>query len=167
LTLTILFSSQIALAAPNLNNVEQTEPTVVIEQVQTDPAPVEPTKVEPVVEPVVVAQTAPKVPQPTVTASSSCASEIKKYDWNQTVAYEVMMAESSNNHSIVNDNPSTGDYSVGCFQINLYGNLRNTRPSESWLKVPENNVAHAYKMYQSSGWSPWGYTTCRYKVSCY
>lgn len=64
LALVIITSSSLAEAAPNLNNVEQTEPTVVIEQVQTDPAPVEPTKVEPVVEPKPVVTPAVKVPQP-------------------------------------------------------------------------------------------------------
>ncbi len=63
----IITSSSLAEAAPNLNNVEQTEPTVVIEQVQTDPAPVEPTKVEPVV---VVPHTPPQPkPKPVVTGS--------------------------------------------------------------------------------------------------
>jgi hypothetical protein len=106
-------------------------------------------------------------PKPKPQVTSSCASELKKYSWNHTVAYNVMMAESGGNHLAVNDNPRTGDYSVGCFQINLYGNLRNTRPSESWLKVPANNVAYAYELYRASGWNPWGFTTCRYKVSCY
>lgn len=60
----ILTSSALAEAAPNLNNVEQTEPTVVIEQVPTDLVPVEPTKVEPVVEPEPVVTPAVTVPQP-------------------------------------------------------------------------------------------------------
>ena len=99
--------------------------------------------------------------------SGSCEAEIAKYNWNQSVARAVMLAESGGNPGIVNNNPRTGDYSVGCFQINLYGNLRNTRPSEAWLKNAANNVSYAYKLYQSSGWTPWGATTCRYKVSCY
>ena len=76
-------------------------------------------------------------------------------------ALRVMACESGGNHLIVNDNPRTRDYSVGLFQINLYGSLRSTRPPESWLKVPENNIAYAHQMYKSSGWGPW---TCARKV---
>jgi hypothetical protein len=62
-----------------------------------------------------------------------------------------MMKESGNNPKTLNDNPATGDYSVGCFQINLLGNLRYTRPSEESLYDPQVNVAYAYKMYVSQG----------------
>ena len=72
-----------------------------------------------------------------------------------------MMIESGNNPLTINDNPSTGDYSVGCFQINLIGSMRYTRPSEEWLKIASNNVSYAYRMYieqgstfcKSSGWA--------------
>lgn len=102
-----------------------------------------------------------------VTAGSGdCASEIKKYNWNQNVAYNVMMQESGNNPGVVNNNPATGDYSVGCFQINLYGANARTRPSEAWLKNAANNVSYAYGMWQGQGWGPWGFTTCK-KVACY
>lgn len=160
--LAILILPPLVEAAPveNLNNEVQT----VTPLGNTTDQQVE----EPVSEPTERQEEEVLTPPPApVTAPSSCASEIKKYDWNQTVAYEVMMVESGNNHSIVNDNPSTGDYSVGCFQINLYGNLKNTRPSEAWLKVPANNVEYAYQMWSSQGWTPWGHTTCRYKVKCY
>lgn len=113
------------------------------------------------------ATTQPKKVQPKKQVTSTCESELKKYNWNQRIAYEVMMVESSGNHLALNNNPNTGDYSVGCFQVNLYGSLRNTRPSESWLKVPANNVAYAYQLYKANGWSPWGFTTCKYKVKCY
>ena len=80
---------------------------------------------------------------------------LSQYDWDVNTAYAVMMAESEGVPSAVNDNPHTKDYSVGLFQINLYGSLAYDRPSEEWLKIPENNVAHAYKMWKSSGWQPW------------
>lgn len=114
----------------------------------------------------------------------TCADYITKYDWNKTVAHNVMIVESGNKANNLNDTPSTGDYSVGCFQINLKGenNLRakyrdavdlgytgsmSVSELKEWLWNPGNNVAVAYKMYKSSGWQPWSATTCRYKVQCY
>ena len=115
-------------------------------------------------------------------AGGNCAAEILKYDWNQEVAYNVMMVESSNKPTNLNDNPKTGDYSVGCFQINLYGsNLQakyGTAKSlgytggvdrdslQEWLWNAENNVKVAYTMWRGSGWGPWNFTTCK-KVACY
>ena len=73
-------------------------------------------------------------------------------------ALKVMHCESSGVASRVNNNPSTGDYSVGLFQINILGSLALTRPSEAWLKVPANNIAYAAAMQQRQGWAPW---SCR------
>lgn len=144
----------------NIDNLE--EPTV---QVAESTAESEPKKPQEPTEPAKKAEAVK--PEPKVEEPSTCASELQKYDWNQTVAYNVMLEESGGDHMVVNDNPDTGDYSIGCFQINLYGDNALTRPSETWLKVPANNVAYAYKLYQASGWNPWGATTCRYKVDCY
>lgn len=83
--------------------------------------------------------------------AGSCSSELSKYDWNLSDAYKIMMQESGNNPLQINDNPRTGDYSVGCFQINLIGNMRHTRPPESWLLNPTNNVKYAYEMYSAQG----------------
>lgn len=105
--------------------------------------------------------------KPVSVGSGSCHAEIIKYDWNHNVATAVMMAESGGNPSALNNNPKTGDYSVGCFQINLYGANARTRPSEATLKNAEANVAFAYKIYVSNGRSfkgQWG--VCRY-ISCY
>lgn len=117
-------------------------------------------------------------------AKSTCAAEINKYlSWNQTIAYNVMMAESSNNAENVNDNPATGDLSFGCFQINLLGDANliakfgtskahgytgamDVAQLSEWLHNPINNVAVAEDMYRSSGWEPWKYT-CLTKVQCY
>lgn len=111
-----------------------------------------------------------------------CADFLKQYDWNQSVAYNVMMVESKNNARNLNDNPATGDYSVGCFQVNLLGgNLQSkyniakrlgySGPLErdalrDWLWNPANNVAVAWELYKGSGWQPWSFTTCK-KVACY
>lgn len=109
-----------------------------------------------------------QVSKPAVSTSGSggdCASELSKYDWNVDHAHRVMMKESSNVPHNLNDNPATGDYSVGCFQINLYGANARTRPSEAWLKNPANNVQYAYQLYVSQGRTfcttgGW-YNTCR------
>ncbi len=100
------------------------------------------------------------------TGSGDCASEIARYNWPQGAAHRVMMQESGNNPGILNDNPATGDYSVGCFQINLYGRNALNRPSEATLKIASENVAYAYKLWSgtSSFWGNWP-NTCR-KVGC-
>lgn len=83
--------------------------------------------------------------------SSLCEKEVRKYSWPKDIAYAVMWSESGGDHTRLNDNPATRDYSVGCFQINLFGSLKYSRPSESWLKVPSNNVSYAYSLYNSQG----------------
>lgn len=71
-------------------------------------------------------------------------------------AIKVMIQESSRNPSIHNYNPSTGDDSYGCFQINLAGNNKYSRPSPAELVIADNNVAYAYKLWQSTGWCSTG-----------
>jgi len=66
-----------------------------------------------------------------------------------------MMAESSGRHDVVNYNPSTGDHSIGCFQVNILGNLAKERPSEEELKNPQVNVAYAHHLYEKHGFYPW------------
>lgn len=100
--------------------------------------------------------------------SGSCEAEIAKYNWGQSTAVAVARAESGLNPGALNNNPSTGDYSVGCFQINLYGGNARTRPSEAALKNAAVNVEFAYKIYAGNGHSfigQWG--VCSYKVNCY
>ena len=80
-----------------------------------------------------------------------CATELAKYDWPRADAYKIMFKESSNNPQILNNNPATGDYSVGCFQVNLRGALAAGRPSEQELKDPVINVRWAYRHYVSEG----------------
>lgn len=106
--------------------------------------------------------------EPTPVASGSCADEIAKYNWSHNVALAVARAESGLDTSAVNNNPATGDYSVGCFQVNIYGRNALSRPSEPQLKDAATNVAWAHKIYTGNGNSfigQWG--VCRSKVSCY
>lgn len=81
---------------------------------------------------------------------------LEKYDWDIEVAKRIMKAESSCIPTAKNDNPNTGDYSIGLMQINLYGNMKNERPSEEDLLDPEKNIAYAYELYKSNrSWNHW------------
>ena len=161
---------QIALSVPVSAQQSSTETVPTTDNKQADaPAPIEqaPKAVE----------TAQPAPAPT------CASELSKYSsWDQNVAYKVMMQESSNNAATLNDNPMTGDYSVGCFQINLIGANLNDRyrvavtlgytdglgleQMVAWLHNPVNNVAMANALYNRAGnWGDWKLTCA--KVGCY
>lgn len=96
--------------------------------------------------------------------AGDCTSQLSKYDWNQSDAYKIMIQESSNRPWIVNDNPKTGDYSVGCMMVNIKDDLALGRPTEAELKNPEVNVRWAYNHFiregrtfcKSSGW----YNSC-------
>lgn len=137
-----------------------------------------PVAVKPAPKPTVAAKAAPKpapkqvakaAPQaaPAGVPSGSCAAEISKYNWNQSVATSVARAESGLNPGAVNFNHATRDHSIGCFQINIYGANARTRPSKAALMNASTNVAFAYKIYTSNGNSfrgQWG--VCR-KISCY
>ena len=92
------------------------------------------------------------VPKPkSVLKASTCLSEIKKYSWDKATAYAVSKAESRANPKAVNLNHRTRDHSIGCFQINIYGKLAETRPSKKWLLKTENNVRYAYQLYKARG----------------
>lgn len=71
------------------------------------------------------------------------------------LAVAIAMAESSGNPESVNNTPSTGDYSVGLWQINYYSSLRAERtrmfgPPEG-LTNPAKNAAAAYTLYRNRG----------------
>ena len=109
---------------------------------------------------------APTAVLPEVTPCDVYKQIIRSYDWNDDIAIKIMMAESGCNSNALNDNPATGDYSVGLFQINLYGANAKHRPSEAALKDPETNIEFAYNLWKSSGFqSQWG--VCRKMVRCY
>ena len=82
-------------------------------------------------------------------------AEISRYSWDSSIAYKIMLCESSGNPNSHNFNHTTKDNSVGLFQINLYGALAKERPSADWLKIPANNISYAFKLYQSGGWNHW------------
>lgn len=71
-------------------------------------------------------------------------------------AKRVMLCESGGNPAARNTTPP--DYSIGLFQINLYGANAQYRPSEAYLLDGANNIAYAAQLRRASGWGPWG--TC-------
>ena len=108
---------------------------------------------------------APTAVLPEVTPCDYYKQIIRSYDWNDELAISIMLAESECNAEAVNDNPKTLDYSVGLFQVNLYGANAKHRPSEEQLKDPEVNVEFAYNLWKEYGFkSQWG--VCRSKVKC-
>lgn len=78
-------------------------------------------------------------------------------------------AESSGNPQNLNNTPSTGDYSVGLWQINYYGNLYNSRTAEfgspgSLSADPNAQARAAIALYNQSGLGNWTtYTSGAYK----
>ena len=107
----------------------------------------------------------PVVEEPIKTPCEQYKDIIRSYDWNDDVAIKIMMAESSCNTEVVNNNPATKDYSIGLFQINIYGGNAKHRPSEKELKDPHTNIEFAYNLYKDYGFqSQWG--VCRKKVNC-
>lgn len=86
--------------------------------------------------------------------------KVKHYDWDDDLALGIMNCESTASSTIVNDNPNTGDHSIGLFQINIYGANAKERPTEEELKNPDTNIAFAYKLYKDGGFK-------RHWTNCY
>lgn len=68
--------------------------------------------------------------------------------------------ESGFNAGILNDTPATGDYSVGLFQVNYYGNLAQSRtaefgPPSSLAADPLAQAEAAKTLFNQAGYSPW------------
>lgn len=79
---------------------------------------------------------------------------LQKYfgtEWNN--AKRVAICESHLNPLAIHD--SKGSYSIGIFQINIYGKLASSRPSKEWLLDAENNIKYAADMFHAQGWRPW------------
>ena len=75
--------------------------------------------------------------------------------WNTEKVVDIAFCESSFRPQVVNDNPTTGDYSIGLMQINIMGSLAKNRPSEEELKDPKKNIEFAYTLWQQQGYSAW------------
>lgn len=80
---------------------------------------------------------------------------------NLTTAVAVAYPESGLNPQSLNNNPSTGDYSAGLWQINYFGDLYNERSQkygtpEQLLADPARQAAAAFDVSgQGSNFSPW------------
>jgi hypothetical protein len=88
---------------------------------------------------------------------------------NLKVAWSVVMKESRGHPTSRNNNPATGDNSYGLFQINMIGDLGETRRSKfdiatnAELFDPVKNAQAAYFMTSKGvNWSSWGYGSGAY-----
>lgn len=81
---------------------------------------------------------------------------------NANIGAAIGTAESSRDLTVINDTPSTGDYSVGVWQINYYGSLYASRARD--FGTPKQLVtggiggqAHAARSVfdGAGGWTPW------------
>lgn len=92
-------------------------------------------------------------PKPTAVASGDCyASELSKYDWDVGTMQRIMRAESGCNPTNHNhaDNHRVCLGSYGLLQIGCVHGY-----SIAHLSNPANNIAAAYKIYQSQGYTAW------------
>lgn len=70
----------------------------------------------------------------------------------------ISKAESGWDPSVVNDNASTGDYSVGLWQINMLAH-KTRFGTEAELKIPERNAAAMASLLKSQGLGAWSVYT--------
>ena len=144
LIIVALVVSIIVMLTSSVASEDSTEPglgQIYVRQINTIPEPLKPLRSE------VRGQL--KAPQDVL------VDILKQYNWNVDTAYRIMMCESGGNPLAHNHNHSTRDDSWGLFQINLFGSLKDSRPSSEWLVIPANNIDYAYNMYKRSGWTPW------------
>lgn len=79
------------------------------------------------------------------------------------------LAESGGNQTVINNNPNTGDYSVGWFQVNYFGSLMSGRSQQygSPASLANNPLGQGMAAFSISGggrnFTPWTtYTSGRY-----
>jgi hypothetical protein len=92
-------------------------------------------------------------------------------DYTATILAAIGTAESGIDLTVINDTPSTGDYSVGVWQINYYNGLYDSRTAA--FGTPEQLINSglpgqakaALSIVNSSGFSPWStYNSGAYKA---
>lgn len=127
----------------------------------------------------VIVQEAREIPSEAISDRDKIDQLIKKEFPAEEVAHarKVVWCESRYNAQAHNQNPATGDDSVGLGQINLLGSLFEGRliraqylgyqgePTRAalteWLKVPEHNIKYLASMSKTNGWDAW---SCDQKV---
>ena len=84
---------------------------------------------------------------------------VSKYDWPVDTVLRIMKSESGCNPNAVS---STNDR--GLMQINW---VHSDKVGGDLTKLfdPQINLAVAYQIYSTSGWTPW--SVCRYNIKCY
>lgn len=105
-----------------------------------------------------------------VAGSGSCEDAIRRIfpAEQHNNAMRIMFQESSGVPGKHNWNPKTGDDSWGCFQINLAGGNKKSRPPASELVKADVNVAFAYNLWKSTGWrSSGGWKNSSIKLGIY
>lgn len=82
-------------------------------------------------------------------------AEASKYNWNVTIAVNIMRAESGCNPYSVGDNRViNGLYAPSCGLMQI--RTLQGRPSCEQLKDPATNIQWAYKLYSNRGnWNDW------------
>lgn len=102
----------------------------------------------------------PSVRKNRTTDCESYRHLISQYDWDIDIAMAICSAESNGNETIVN----WGDTHNGCVgSAGLFQIACIHRPIEE-MQNAHKNIEQAYKIYQQSGWLPWGaYTNGSYK----
>ena len=96
-----------------------------------------------------------------LTSKEAIVDYIRSKDWKgqEDLAVKIAVCESGLHSKALNDKGK--DFSIGVYQINLYGNLALTRPSKEWLENPQNNIDYANEMFLKEGFRPW---SCLKKV---
>lgn len=134
--------------------VTPTKQAVITPPVVVSKPPVQP--IEPVT-PAPVQQAPAPVAHVAAVGCGSYISEFQKYSWSVTTAVAICQAESGGNPYAISPTCDRGLMQVNCIHSDMVsGNL-------SALYDPATNIAVAYRIYSSAGWSAWTtYTSGRY-----
>ena len=84
---------------------------------------------------------------------------MERYEWDAETMLAIMQAESSCNPEAVNTSNRDGSRDTGLMQINSIHGIDGET-----LKKPAENIATAYRIYQTQGLKAWStFTSGKYK----
>jgi hypothetical protein len=93
-----------------------------------------------------------------------CTLVEKFKDWDTHLMYAICMGESKGDPNAHNYSDKSKDDSWGLMQVNLYGNLKLSRPSPEQLTNADFNIDYAHSLWLGRGLDHWGaYKDGRYK----